>query len=535
MAISDAGQIGTARPAPPREVILQVENISKGFPGVKALDGVSFNLRKGEVHALVGENGAGKSTLMKILSGVYQPDAGTIRYKGKVVSFRDVNQASQAGIGIIYQELNLIPHLSVAANIFIGREPLSRFGVLDEKKMNADAVAALGRLNIQLDPTTPLNRLPVSKQQMVEIAKAISSDSEVLIMDEPTSALTETEIDELFTVIHALRDHGVAIIYISHRLEELKHIVDRISIFRDGHWVSTDDFSAISASEIVNRMVGRKIENKFPPKQNVPSSEKILEVRNIVRKGILHDISFDLYRGEILGISGLMGAGRSELGRAIFGADPIDSGAVIMNGRRLALKSPSDAIEAGIAYLSENRKEDGLAVKMQVAENITMANVMEISRRFGVLSRRQEMAAAQKYVSELGIRTPSLTQVVNNLSGGNQQKVVVGKWLFCDSKILIFDEPTRGIDVGTKYAIYELIGTLAREGRGIIMISSDLPEIHGLTDRILVLHEGHLAATLTTAQTTPREVLNHAAGLTATEKSAANMPDQKPTQKREQL
>ena len=406
--------------------------------------------------------------------------------------------------------------------------------MLDEKKMNADAVAALGRLNIRLDPTITLNKLPVSKQQMVEIAKAISSDSEVLIMDEPTSALTETEIDELFTVIHALRNHGVAIIYISHRLEELKHIVDRITIFRDGHSVSTDNFAAIESSEIVNRMVGRKIENKFPPKENVPSTEKVLEVHNIVRKGILHDISFDLYRGEILGIAGLMGAGRSELGRAIFGADPIDSGGVFMNGRKLSLKSPSDAINGGIAYLSENRKEEGLAVKMQLAENITMANVLEISRQFGVLSRTREMEAAQKYVKELGIKTPSLFQVVNNLSGGNQQKVVVGKWLFCDSKLLIFDEPTRGIDVGTKYAIYELIGALAREGRGIIMISSDLPEIMGLTDRILVLHEGNLAATLTTAQTTPREVLNYAAGLAATDKGATNMPDQKPTQKREQ-
>jgi len=517
-----------------QDVILEVENVSKGFPGVKALDSVSFNLRKGEVHALVGENGAGKSTLMKILSGVYQADQGTIRYKGKEVSFNDVTQASKAGIGIIYQELNLIPHLSVAANIFIGREPLTRFGALDEKKMNADAVATLDRLNIHLDPTIILNQLPVSKQQMVEIAKAISTDSEVLIMDEPTSALTESEIDELFAVIHALRDRNVAIIYISHRLEELKHIVDRITIFRDGHSVSTDDYAAIGIDEIVNRMVGRKLENKFPAKQNTPSTEKLLEVRNIVRAGILHDISFDLYLGEILGISGLMGAGRSELGRAIFGADPIDSGDVIMNGRRLSLRSPSDAISAGIAYLSENRKEDGLAVKMQLAENITMANVQEISSRFGVLSRSQEMEAAQRYVKELIIRTPSLTQVVNNLSGGNQQKVVVAKWLFCDSKILIFDEPTRGIDVGTKYAIYELIGALARKGIGIIMISSDLPEILGLTDRVLVLHEGKLAATLTTANASQEEILNYASGLGTFIKGDASMSDQKPTKKRGQ-
>ena len=523
----------TSDSAPAREVILEVENVSKSFPGVKALDSVSFDLRKGEVHALVGENGAGKSTLMKILSGVYQADEGTIRYKGKAISFRDVSQARDAGIGIIYQELNLIPHLSVAANIFIGREPLTQFGTLDEKKMNSDATAVLNRLNIRLDPTTILNKLPVSKQQMVEIAKALSHDSEVLIMDEPTSALSEAEIDELFTIIHALRDHGVALIYISHRLDELKHIVDRISIFRDGRSVSTDDYAAINMDEIVNRMVGRKLENQFPPKVNVPTKEKLLEVRNIVRKGILHDISFDLYRGEILGIAGLMGAGRSELGRAIFGADPLNSGDVIMNGRRLSLKSPSDAIEAGIAYLSENRKEEGLAVKMQLAENVTMANVQEISQRFGVLSRSREMEVAKRYVKDLDIRTPSLSQVVNNLSGGNQQKTVVAKWLFCDSKVLIFDEPTRGIDVGTKYAIYELIGALARDGIGIIMISSDLPEILGLTDRILVLHEGSLAATLTTPETTPDEVLNYAAGLATSQKGGARMADKKLTQTRE--
>jgi ribose transport system ATP-binding protein len=511
----------------PREVILDIINVSKSFPGVKALDNVSFDLRKGEVHALVGENGAGKSTLMKILSGVYQADSGIIRYKGKDVSFRNSTQARDAGISIIYQELNLIPHLSVAANIFIGREPMTRFGTLDEKRMNEEAVAILSRLNIHLDPTIILNRLPVSKQQMVEIAKALSFESEVLIMDEPTSALSENEIDELFTVIHTLRNRGVAIIYISHRLEELKHIVDRISIFRDGHSVSTDDYSAIGMNEIVNRMVGRSLENKFPPKQNFPTTDKLLEVRNIKRTGVIHDISFDLYRGEILGIAGLMGAGRSELGRAIFGADPINSGDVIMDGRKLSLKSPSDAIKAGIAYLSENRKEEGLAVKMQLTENVTMANVQEISRRFGILSRSQEMDVTQRYVKDLNIKTPNLSQIMNNLSGGNQQKAVVAKWLFCDSKILIFDEPTRGIDVGTKYAIYKLIGELAQQGRGIIVISSELPEILGLTDRLLVLHEGSLAATLKTAETSQEEILNFAAGVKTSILGDSQMTGQK--------
>ncbi|MBN1919756.1 MAG: sugar ABC transporter ATP-binding protein, partial [Anaerolineae bacterium] len=388
-------------------------------------------------------------------------------------------------------------------------------------------------LNVSLDPTIRLNQLPVSKQQMVEIAKALSFDSEVLIMDEPTSALTESEIDELFGIIHTLRNRGVAIIYISHRLEELKHIIDRISIFRDGKWISTDNYADIGMAEIVRRMVGRTLENKFPPKQNVPTTEKLLEVRNIVRAGILHDISFDLHRGEILGISGLMGAGRSELGRAVFGADPIDSGDVIMNGQKLSLRSPSDAIKAGIAYLSENRKEEGLAVKMQLAENITMANVQMISQRLGVLSRSLEIEVAEKYVSDLHIRTPSVSAIVNNLSGGNQQKTVIAKWLFCNLKILIFDEPTRGIDVGTKYAVYELIGALAQEGIGIIMISSDLPEILGLTDRLLVLHEGRLAATLTTSETTPDEVLNYAAGLGASIQQDTRMSEQTLTQARE--
>jgi ribose transport system ATP-binding protein len=496
--------------------ILEVNNVLKSFPGVKALDHVSFDLRKGEVHALVGENGAGKSTLMKIICGLYQPDEGEIKYKGKPVRFQNSTQARDAGIAIIYQELNLIPHLSVAANIYVGREPLTRLRTLNEKKMNADATAMLARLNLRLDPTTILNRLPLSKQQMVEIAKALSLDSEVLIMDEPTSALTESEIDELFTVIHTLRDHGVAIIYISHRLEELKHIVDRISIFRDGRHVSTDDYNAVSMEEIVSRMVGRKLDNVFPARHNVPTREKILEVRDIVRKGVLNGISFDLYIGEILGLAGLMGAGRTELARALFGADPIDSGVVRLNDRKLPRLSPAECIKAGLAYLSENRKLEGLAVKMNVAENVTMANVPAISPRLGVISRSMEMSACRKYVDDLMIKTPSLTQIVNNLSGGNQQKVVLAKWVFCNSKVLIFDEPTRGIDVGTKYAIYELIEGLARKGVGVIMISSELAEIMGMTDRVLVLHEGSLEATLVTKDTTQEEILNYAAGLGAT-------------------
>jgi ribose transport system ATP-binding protein len=495
------------------EIILGVQEVCKSFPGVQALDHVKFELRSGEVHALVGENGAGKSTLMKILSGVQQPDSGTLTYKGQVVHFSNINDAQKKGISIIFQELNLVPHLSVAQNIFLGREPLTPIGILDEKTLNRNATAILDRLNLQLDPRVELRTLPISKQQMVEIAKALSQKSEVLIMDEPTSALTGAEIDELFEVIHSLRAQGVGIIYISHRLEELQHIVDRISIFRDGKSISTDPYGKISMEEVVNRMVGRSLENKFPPKSNQPTKEVILEVKNLTRHGVLRDISFNLLRGEILGVAGLMGAGRTELARALFGADQIDKGEVALFGKKIHIQSPSDAIEQGIGYLSEDRKGQGLVLKMSVAENITMAKLSAVIVTGGVISNRLEMDAAQKYVTALNIKTPSLAQKVNNLSGGNQQKVVIGKWLFCESKVLIFDEPTRGIDVGAKYAIYELMGKLAGEGIGVMMISSELPEILGITDRVLVMHQGHLAATLTTSQTNQEEILSYASGI----------------------
>jgi ribose transport system ATP-binding protein len=495
------------------ETILKVEGVSKGFPGVQALNGVNFELRRGEVHALVGENGAGKSTLMKILSGVYRPDSGKVILRGKEVHFQNSREAAEVGIGIIYQELNLIPHLTVAQNIFIGHEPRTPLGYIDDRKMNVDAAAILGQLNLDIDPSRRLNTFPIAKQQMVEIAKALSKDSDILIMDEPTSALAESEIDELFKVIHGLRDRGVGIIYISHRLDELKHIVDRITVFRDGQYIDTCEFSAVTLDEVVAKMVGRKLEKMFPSRNNKPTDRKLLEVRHIVREGVLKDISFDLYEGEILGFAGLMGAGRSELARAIFGADPITSGEVWRDGKRLRIHSPSDAIESGIAYLSENRKEEGLAVKMRLDQNVTMANIGAVSNLLGVISQARELKATGTYVDELNIRTPSLQQVINNLSGGNQQKVVIAKWLFRDSRILIFDEPTRGIDVGAKYAIYELIEKLAREGVGVIMISSELPEILGMTDRVLVLHEGRLTATLRTKETNQEEILNYAAGL----------------------
>jgi ribose transport system ATP-binding protein len=495
------------------DLLLKVEGIEKSFPGVQALSGVSFDLFKGEVHALVGENGAGKSTLMKILSGVEKPDAGTMTYEDRPVAFHTALEAQKAGIGIIFQELNLVPDLTVAQNIFIGREPLTPWGTIDEPKMRRDAVALLASVNVSISPDAEVRRLPVSVQQMVEIAKVLSQKSRVLIMDEPTSALTESEITALFKVIHALRDQGVGIIYISHRLEELQHIVDRISILRDGQLVGTSRYSDISLKEVVNLMVGRKLEKQFPPRGNAPTTEVLLEVRGLRSGDRVKDVSFQLFRGEILGFSGLMGAGRTETARALFGADAKDAGEIFLNGTKISTRSPSKAIRQGIAYLPENRKQDGLAVLMNVAENITMANVPAISRRFGVLSAAGEHAAAKHYTENLQIKTPRLDQKVNNLSGGNQQKVVVGKWLFNDSKILIFDEPTRGIDVGAKYAVYQLMESLARQGVGVIMISSELPEILGMTDRVVVLHEGRQAATLVTAETTQEEILSFAAGL----------------------
>ncbi|MGC8778043.1 MAG: sugar ABC transporter ATP-binding protein [Candidatus Caldatribacteriaceae bacterium] len=495
------------------EELLRVENVTKRFPGVLALDRVSFELRKGEIHALVGENGAGKSTLMKILSGVYQPDEGTIYYRGKPVTFHNPHEAQQSGISIIYQELNLMPHLTVAQNIFIGREPLRFGGYIDDRKMNRDAQEILAQLHVDIDPTMPVYALPLSQRQMVEIAKALSFNSEVLIMDEPTSALTESEVEELFKVTHRLRNQGVGIIYISHRLEELKHIVDRVTILRDGKYVGTYNYNEITTEELISKMVGRTLEHKFPPRTSTPKNWKIFEVQNITRAGVLHGISFDLYEGEILGIAGLMGAGRTELARAIFGADPKDKGEIYLYGQKVDIDSPIDAIRAGIGYLPEDRKLSGLAIEMLLSENITMANTEEVSSRTGVISHSKERQVAEHYVKELDIRTPSVYQVVKNLSGGNQQKVVVAKWLFRKAKVLIFDEPTRGIDVGAKYAIHALIDQLARNGIGIIVISSELPELLGMTDRILVLHEGHLMGILNTKETNQEEILNYATGL----------------------
>lgn len=472
-----------------------------------------MDLRRGEVHALIGENGAGKSTLMKILTGVYEADEGRIIYKGEEINIINPHDAQRKGISIIYQELNLIPHLTVAQNIFLGREPMKYNWILDEKKLNDEAKKILATLHQEIDPAALVKDLAVSKKQMVEIAKALSFESEILIMDEPTSALTESEIDELFKIIHHLRDKGVGIIYISHRLEELRHIVDRITVLRDGGYVGTYNYSDITLPELISKMVGRTLDKKFPARKT-KRGEKILEVKNMKRKDILNNISFDLYKGEVLGISGLMGAGRTELARAIFGADISDEGTVILEGKVLSIKHPRDAIKAGIGYISEDRKKDGLVLNLQVDENITLANVDAISDSLGVLSSKEENKTADKYINDLKIKTPSSKQIVKNLSGGNQQKVVLAKWLYRHSKVLIFDEPTRGIDVGAKFEVYELINDLVKKGVGIVMISSELPEILGMSDRIIVLHEGKITGELDIKDATQEKILNLATGIT---------------------
>ena len=492
-------------------VILSLEGVTKRFPGVLALDRVSLTLRRGEVHAICGENGAGKSTLMKVISGVIQPDEGTITYKGQERRFLSTLEAQAAGITIIHQELNLVPHLSVAENIFLAREP-RRGPFVNRRKLVADAARCLGRLGVDIDPNASVRSLSVAQQQMVEIAKALSTEAELLIMDEPTSSLTESETMLLFKVIHDLKRAGVCIAYISHRLDELARIVDRVTVLRDGRYVSTHDFADTTVDNIVSLMVGRDLEDKFPPRTSVPEEHVLLHVAGLTRKGVFHDVSFTVRQGEILGFAGLMGAGRTEVARAVFGADPFDSGEVVFGGKTLSVRSPRDGIAEGLAYLSEDRKSTGLATKMSVASNLTLANTAGISDRLGVLDFKKEVEAARRQVERLDIRTPSIHQMVRLLSGGNQQKIIIGKWLFRESRLLFFDEPTRGIDVGAKFAIYQIMDELAARGIGIVLISSELPEILGMTDRVAVFHQGRLARILTTRDTTQEEIMHYASG-----------------------
>ncbi|WP_026959207.1 sugar ABC transporter ATP-binding protein [Aliagarivorans taiwanensis] len=492
--------------------ILTMSGVSKAFTGVQALDNVHIQLRAGEVHALMGENGAGKSTLMKVLIGVHQADQGCITYKGEERAFSSVLEAQQAGISMIFQELNLIPHLSVAENIFFAREPLKN-GLIDYPTMQRKAAELLKMFDIDVLPTDIVNTLSVAKQQMVEIAKSLSFDVEILIMDEPTSALTDREIDALFELVDKLRAKGVAIVYISHRMNELKRICDHITIFRDGQYVSNHRFDEISMDEIIAKMVGRTLDNHFPAKQAKICDDLIFSAMNVARAGVFAPLNFDLRKGEILAITGLVGAKRTELARALFGADKLTQGDILVHGVKQMIRKPSDAIKAGVAYLSEDRKLNGVAVKMSIRENTTMASMDKVSNSMGVISHKAEVEAANTFIDKMAIKTPTVEQLVNNLSGGNQQKVVIGKWLFRDAKVMIFDEPTRGIDVGAKYAIYQLLDELASEGVGVIMISSELPEVLGMSDRVVVMKEGQMTAMLNTPETNQEEIMQYATGV----------------------
>lgn len=491
--------------------LLVLDGITKEFPGVVALADVSFDLKRGEVHAVCGENGAGKSTLMKIISGVYTPTSGRIVYKGEEQRFTSPLEAESRGIAIIHQELNLVPHLSVAENIYLAREPRKGF-LVDRKKLRADAQSCLDRLGVAIKPDTLVRELSVAQCQMVEIAKALSLNAEVLIMDEPTSSLTEQETQLLFKVIHDLKATGVGIVYISHRLDEMAEIVDRVTVLRDGRYVGTDDFAATNVDDIVAKMVGRSLEEKFPERTSSPGDEILFSAEGLTRQGVFHNVSFTLRRGEILGFAGLMGAGRTEVARAIFGADPLDAGTITLHGNRLTIQTPRDAIAAGLAYLSEDRKAQGLALKMPVDANMTLANMEEVSNRFGLIDFRKHEQVANDYVDLLNVKTPSIHQPVRLLSGGNQQKIIIGKWLFRKSRIMFFDEPTRGIDVGAKYAIYQIMDELARDGIGVILISSELPEILGMTDRVAVFHNGRITGILETARTNQEEIMRYASG-----------------------
>ena len=487
------------------ELFAELEHIDKSFFGVKVLDDVSFTVNSGEIVALLGENGAGKSTLVKILSGVYARDGGTMKVFGRPVGDLSPREANDLGISIIHQELNLCSHLTVAENIFLGRET-TRSGMLAKREMSAEAARILGSLNIDMDPDIVVGDLTVSKQQLVEIAKALSTNARILIMDEPTSALTAKEIEDLFVIIKKLRDDGeCAIVYISHRLDELKHIADRVVIMRDGKFITSRKFSDITMDEIIANMVGREIKEKFP-RAECARGRKIFEVRGLSSGRMVKDVSLELYEGEIVGIAGLMGAGRTELTRAIFGIDQRDSGQIFLNDKEITIRRPTDAIASGIVLAPEDRKKDGLCVRLSVRENIALPNLDSLCGG-GVVNRARERTMVSETVKNLAIKLSGPEVNAGSLSGGNQQKVVVGKWLARNSKVVIFDEPTRGIDVAAKVEIYNLMNELKRNGIGVMFVSSEMPEIIGFADRILVMCEGRVTGEFMSGEATQDKIL----------------------------
>lgn len=487
--------------------LLEMNHISKSFPGVKALSDVSLDLHQGEVLALVGENGAGKSTLMKILTGIYSKDEGEILYNGTPLEISSTKEAQELGISMIHQELNLMKDLTVAENIYIGREPKGLFNFfIKDNALNKMTKKLFESLDLDLDAKTKVKSLTIAKQQMVEIAKALSFDSKILIMDEPTTALTDHEIDVLFEIIEQLKKEGVGIIYISHRMDELKRISDRILIMRDGKYVNTLPTKETKISEVINLMVGREIFIESKPAAVGQDKEIVLELKNVRSSSHIRDISFELKKGEILGFAGLMGAGRTEVANAIFGVDRIKSGEMYLKGKKVSITSPEKAVKHGIGYLSEDRKQLGLVVDLDVKTNVAMS-YMNNFQKFGFIQKNKEKTVAEDYVKRLNVKTPSVNQKIKFLSGGNQQKVIIAKWLLRDCDVLIFDEPTKGIDVGAKGEIYKLLDELADEGKSIIMISSELPEVLRMSHRIVVMSEGKITGVLNSEEASQEKIM----------------------------
>ena len=496
------------------EVILTMKDIDKSFPGVHALDHVNFEVKRGEVHALMGENGAGKSTLMKVLTGIYQKDSGSIVYKGQETEFHNTREAQDAGVVIVHQELNMVGDLTVAQNIFIGREPKKGFRI-DDKKMIEDSKKLFQDLNIEINPKEKMKNLTVGKQQMCEIAKAISHKAEVIIFDEPSAALTEKEIADLFEIIRDLREKNLGIVYISHRMDEIKTITDRVTVMRDGGYVGTLITKDSTKEDIINMMVGRVIyEDPKQESAGPADAPVVLKVEHLNAGKMVQDVSFELRKGEILGFSGLMGAGRTETARALFGADPKQSGKISVMGKdgqlhEVTINSPQDAVKCGIGYLSEDRRRYGVVVQKSVTENTTLATMENFTNGL-FINKAKEKEVTEKYVKELATKTPTTDQLVVNLSGGNQQKVVIAKWLTRDSDILIFDEPTRGIDVGAKNEIYKLMNRLAAEGKSIIMISSEMTEVLRMSDRIIIMCEGKVTGCIDISEATQENIMDKA-------------------------
>lgn len=488
--------------------LLQLKGIDKAFPGVKALSGAALSVYPGKVMALVGENGAGKSTMMKVLTGIYQKDAGSQYFLGKEVVFDKDSQ--EAGIGIIHQELNLIPQLTIAENIFLGREFVNRFGRIDWKRMYAEADRLLARLNLRYSSHRLVGELSIGDQQMVEIAKVLSFESKVIIMDEPTDALTDTETASLFKVINELKAEGRGIVYISHRLKEIFEICDDVTVFRDGQFIAERPVSELQEDSLIEMMVGRKLEEQYP-RLDLPRGEKRLDVSHLSGPGV-EDVSFALYRGEILGVAGLMGAGRTELMKILYGAAPRKAGTVSLDGREVVTHSPQDGLANGIVYISEDRKRDGLVLGMSVKENMSLTALRYFSRADGSLKQADERQAVGDFIRLFNIKTPSMEQPIGLLSGGNQQKVAIARGLMTRPKVLILDEPTRGVDVGAKKEIYQLINQFKQEGLSIILVSSEMPEVMGMSDRILVMHEGHLSGEFPIEQATQEALMAAAVG-----------------------